>query len=133
MSFPDDRLRPPPHLRFAGSELLIDITATLRELREEPHPAQDGHRQIAVLHRGHTRLVLFAFDAGGQLPPHSVPGVVTIHVLVGTLRVRTPEGLQDVGAGQLLVLDPEVQHEVEALERSDMLLGVHFARSDVPA
>jgi hypothetical protein len=26
-----------------------------------------------------------------------------------------------------------VQHEVEALERSDMLLGVHFARSDVPA
>ncbi|HET7600928.1 MAG TPA: AraC family ligand binding domain-containing protein [Gemmatimonadales bacterium] len=128
MTAPDERLRPPPHLREAGPELLIDLAATLRALRDEPHPAKEGHRQISVLHRGHERLVLFAFEAGGRLPAHAAPGLVTIHVLGGTLRVRTNRGAQDVGAGQVLVLDPDLEHEVEALERSDMLLGFHFAR-----
>jgi quercetin dioxygenase-like cupin family protein len=128
MPSPDERLRPPPQEREAGPQLELDLTATIRALRDEAHAATDGHRQISVLHRGHVRLVLFAFEAGGRLPPHRAPGLVLIHVLAGTLRVRTPARTHEVGAGEILVLDPDLEHAVEALEASDMLLTVHLDR-----
>jgi quercetin dioxygenase-like cupin family protein len=95
-------------------------------LREEPHPAKDGHRQIGLLHREHLRVVLFAFDRGGWLREHRAPGLVTIHVLSGRLRVATASSAHDLTAGQVLVLERDVPHDVEATEQSDMLLTVHL-------
>lgn len=121
----EDRLRKPPAERFAGEEHHIDLGAALASLRREPHPPVAGHRQITVSHHGPVRLVLFAFDAAGRLPEHSTLGFVTIHVLRGALRVRTPERSYDLSAGSLLALDPGILHDVEATQESDMLLGVY--------
>jgi quercetin dioxygenase-like cupin family protein len=125
MTITDDRLRPPPSVREAGPELPLDLVATLRALRAEPHPPTQGHRQISVAHRG-LRLVLFAFDQGGRLPAHQAPGLVTILALAGRLRVRTPRGTHELEAGQAVLLDPDIPHDVEALVESDMLLAVHL-------
>jgi len=122
----EERLRPPPAVRSRGPELPIDLVATARALREEPHPAKDGHRQIGLLHREHVRVVLFAFDRGGWLREHQAPGLVTIHTLTGGLRVATPTTTYELAAGQVLVLERDVPHDVEALEQSDMLLMVHL-------
>jgi quercetin dioxygenase-like cupin family protein len=122
----EERLRPPPAARSRGPELPIDLIATARALREEPHPAKDGHRQIGLLHREHLRIVLFGFDRGGWLREHRAPGLVTIHALTGRLRVATPSTTHEVGAGQILVLERDVLHDVEAVEPSDMLLMVHL-------
>lgn len=130
----DERLRPPPAVRNRGAELAIDLAATARALREEPHPAKDGHRQIGLLHREHLRIVLFAFDRGGRLPQHQAPGLVTIHALTGRLRVTTPSTTHELEAGQMLVLERDVAHDVEAPEESEMLLMVHLdgERSGAP-
>jgi quercetin dioxygenase-like cupin family protein len=130
----EERLRPPPATRSRGPELLIDLAATARALREEPHPAKDGHRQIGLLHREHLRIVLFAFDRGGRLPQHQAPGLVTIHALTGRVRVTTPSTTHELGAGQMLVLERDVPHDLEAPEESEMLLMVHLdgERSGVP-
>jgi quercetin dioxygenase-like cupin family protein len=122
----EERLRPPPAARSRGPELPLDLVATARALREEPHPAKDGHRQIGLLHREHLRVVLFAFDPGGWLREHRAPGLVTIHVLSGRLRVATASSAHDLTAGQVLVLERDVPHDVEATEQSDMLLTVHL-------
>jgi quercetin dioxygenase-like cupin family protein len=121
----EDRLRQHPAQRFAGEEHHIDLGAALAALRGERHPAVDGHRQITVSHHGPVRLVLFAFEAGGRIPEHRAAGFVTIHVLRGALRVRTPQRSYELGAGSLLALDPGVPHDVEAPVETDMLLGVH--------
>ncbi len=121
----DERLRPPPAQRFSGAERLIDLTTTLSSLRGEPRPASNGHRQIALLHHGAVRLVLYAFDTGGLIPAHRAPGWVTIHVLRGNIRVATPGQNYTLEAGQLLALDPEVPHDVEATSEAEMLLGVY--------
>jgi quercetin dioxygenase-like cupin family protein len=126
MADPNARLRPPPAERFAGQEHKLDLDAALERLRAEPHAANSGHRQVTVFHRGHVRIVLFAFEAGGRLPEHAAPGLVTIHALRGALRVRTAEADHAIGAGQMVVLDTGVRHDVEASEESDMLLTVHF-------
>jgi quercetin dioxygenase-like cupin family protein len=80
-----------------------------------------------TLWRGHgTSVVLFDFEAGGQLPGHHADGVVTIHALSGSLEVTTPSGPQPLAAGELLLLTPEVRHDVHALQPSRMLLTVHL-------
>ena len=121
----EDRLRPRPSDRFAGAEHVLDLNAALQALRAEPSPGTNGHRQIALMHQGPVRLVLFAFESGGRMPEHSAPGWVTIHVLRGALTVKTPDALHELSEGELLSLAPDVLHDVEATETADMLLGIY--------
>jgi quercetin dioxygenase-like cupin family protein len=125
MSASEERLRPHPAERFAGAERALDLTAALRALRAEARPSVSGHRQIALLHHGPIRLVLFAFEPGGHLPKHQTAGWVTIQVLRGSLRVGTPTDVHALGTGQILALAPDVPHDVAATDEADMLLGVY--------
>jgi quercetin dioxygenase-like cupin family protein len=124
VSSPKDRLRQPPSERFAGPEHRIDLGAELDSLRAEHHESTDRHRQITVFHKGPLRIVLFAFEAGAGLPSHRAPGVVVIHTLRGRISVKTMNANHDLAAGQFVVLDPEVVHDVTAAEPSDMLLTI---------
>ena len=124
MSESKDRLRPPPAERFAGPEHRIDLAASLEALRGEAHDGAKKHRQITVLHKGPLRIVLFAFDKGGSLPSHRAPGSVVIHTLRGKIQVSTLNERYELAKGQMLLLDPEVVHDVTAEEESDMLLTI---------
>jgi len=125
MSAAEERLRPHPSDRLAGAENTLDLPAALLSLRGEARSGANGHRQITLLHHGPVRLLLFAFDEGGRMPQHQVPGWVTIHVLRGVLRVQTPDGDNVLKEGQLLALAPNIRHDVDAVDESDMLLGVY--------
>jgi quercetin dioxygenase-like cupin family protein len=119
-----DRLRPAPSERFAGSSHLFDLQRALAALRSESHPGRDGHRQVTIFHRAPISHVLFAFDEGGTLPSHSARGSVTIHILEGEFVLRVDGSDHEMRAGQLLVLKPDVVHDVRALEQGAMLLTV---------
>jgi len=123
----DDRLRRPPTERFAGAVHVYSLRDALAKLRAEDHPARDGHRQITLLHRPPVTQVLFSFAAGGQLDQHSARGLVTIHAIEGRLRVAAGGADHELGAGQLIVLDADVPHDVRAIEASAMLLTVHLS------
>lgn len=70
--------------------------------------------------------VLFSFEAGGSLDQHSAPGLVTIHVLEGRLRVEACGTDRELRTGELIILDPDVPHDVRAAEEAAMLLTVHL-------
>lgn len=122
----EDRLRPAPAERFAGDSHLFDLGEALRALRAEKHAAKDGHRQITIFRRPPVAHVLFAFEPGGVLRRHSANGLVTIHVLEGSLRVEADGRDHELAAGQILILAPQVPHDVRAGEASAMLLAVHM-------
>lgn len=121
-----DRLRPAPAERFAGQSHFFDLNRALGELRAEAYAAKSGHRQITIFHRAPVAKVLFAFDAGGALLKHSAHGLVTIHVLEGRLMVQADGHDHELNAGQILILNPDVLHDVRAAEASAMLLTVHM-------
>ncbi|MFB6372307.1 MAG: cupin domain-containing protein [Bradymonadaceae bacterium] len=120
----DDRLREHPRDRFAPAERLIDLDEQFDDLLSEPHGAVEGHRQIALAHRKGMRLVLMHFEEGGHVPDHQVDGAVTIHVLEGDLDISTSENDHRVNSGQMLMLKPGVNHEIEARTASKMLMTV---------
>ncbi|MEO6908754.1 MAG: cupin domain-containing protein [Abditibacteriaceae bacterium] len=122
----DDRLREAPIERFAGQSHFFDLNRALSELRAEAFPAENGHRQKTIFHRVPVAKVLFAFDAGGALLKHSAHGLVTIHALEGRLIVQADEHDYELTAGQILILNPDVLHNVRASEASAMLLTVHM-------
>ena len=119
-----NRLRSAPVERFAGQSHVLNLEAVLKQLRAEAHPGRDGHRQITIFHRAPVTKVLFAFDAEGQLANHSAHGLVSIHVLEGRLMVLADGHDHELTAGQILILNPDVAHDVRAFEASAMLLTV---------
>jgi quercetin dioxygenase-like cupin family protein len=71
------------------------------------------------------RLVLLA---GSSLPPHSVPGEITVQCIEGAIDI-TAEGRSHVlQAGQLLYLPGGVTHGVTALQDSSALVTVALRR-----
>ncbi len=122
---PEETRRVRPSERFAGAEHLLDLDAALIELRGEPLRGDSGHRQIALVHEGPVRLVLFAFESGGRMKEHAAPGWVTIQVLRGRVMVRTADAHYELSVGKVLSLAPKVRHDVEATEEADLLLGIY--------
>lgn len=127
MDIPTNPVREPARDRFAPRELSFDLSDAARRLLEEPHDGQRGHRQIALYKTNHTTLALFAFEAGGHMPEHRTRGSVIIQVLQGSLRISTPDAAHALSAGQVLVLAPDVPHDVAADVASQMLLTVSMA------
>jgi quercetin dioxygenase-like cupin family protein len=127
MTQTDQRLRPHPSVRLAGPAVALNLPDLARALHAEPHPSTQGHRQAGLVHRGQTRLVLFAFEPGGELREHRAPGHVVIHCLRGELVVEAAGADGMLKAGEALFLDPNVPHSVRATEESDMLLTVCLA------
>lgn len=125
----EDRLRPPPAERFKGPSHLFDLDEVAAGLRSEDHPSRHGHRQMTLFQRDHITHVAFAFDADGHLAEHSAPGLVTIHVHAGRLQVTAAGEKHDMGPGEVLVLAPNVPHDVRASEESVMMLTVHVDRT----
>ncbi len=120
------RLRRAPVDQFAGMQHVYNLADIAAQLRAEPHPASDGHRQMTIAHHGSVALVLFDFEADGRLVDHVADGLVTIQTLVGHVAVRTSEGDHELGAGSLLVLSPGVAHDLHANVASQVLLTVHM-------
>ena len=67
------------------------------------------------------RLVLMA---GKGLPPHRVPGEITVHCLEGRLEVSCDGRLQYLSAGELLYVPGGVLHGLEALEDASALVTI---------
>ena len=67
------------------------------------------------------RLVLLA---GKALPPHKVPGEITILCIEGRLEISTPAGKAVLAPGQLMLLSGGEVHGVVALAESSALVTV---------
>ena len=128
-----DRLRQHPKERFAAPQHQFDLDAAIAALRHELRSGQAGHRQQTLYKHGPTSISLFLFGHLTRLPPHRARGVVSIHVLKGHLRVMAEGQSHDLHGGCLLVLAPDVEHDLVAHEESEVLLTVHLeSGSDSP-
>jgi quercetin dioxygenase-like cupin family protein len=86
---------------------------------------QSGTRNaITLVKHGPLRVVLMALRSGTHLEEHHAVGPLTLHVLSGMVRVHTIGRAMDLGRGTLLALDASVEHDVEALEESTLLLNL---------
>jgi quercetin dioxygenase-like cupin family protein len=61
------------------------------------------------------------------MPEHQTAGPLTLQVLSGLVGFRAGDCTEEAGAGQVIVLEPAIGHEIEALEESACLLTLASA------
>ncbi|HSD90435.1 MAG TPA: hypothetical protein VLB44_23065 [Kofleriaceae bacterium] len=87
-----------------------------------------GREQVmypaALLVGEHLQRVLVALDAGARIAEHRAEGMIAIHVIDGCVRLRSGASTTELKAGALATVENEVEHALEAVERSGVLLSI---------
>lgn len=103
--------------------LRFNLEAEAKQLRRaEAWCGSSGPSSTTLVHHPDLRLVLVAMRAGVVMSDHRTIARITVHALHGRVRLRLPDRTENLAAGEILVLDRGIVHDVEALEDSTFLL-----------
>lgn len=80
------------------------------------------HAVQSIFQRGGSKFIQLSFDPGQGLTKHHAPLVLTVIVLSGEIQFTVGEKTEVLSALDMLTLDPGVEHAVEAIEKSTVLL-----------
>ena len=116
-----------------GQPLLrFDILQEIQALRQEDSWERETGRSSKTLAKyPDFRIVLILMKANTQMDQHRAEGRVSIHQMLGKMCVHLPDQDVAVSAGDLLVLDRGVLHNLEALEESAFLLTISWGKGRV--
>lgn len=67
------------------------------------------------------RVVVFGLEAGQEIPPHTAPSRVLLHLLQGRGVFLTGKGEEPAYPGAFVVTEPNELHGLKAVERTVML------------
>ena len=111
-----------PAQQLVGPMLTFDLAAELARLRQEPSWQQGDHSANTLVHEDDFRIVLVAMKPRARIQEHAAAARVSVQLIAGRVRLQVGEQSVELSAGGLLVLAPELAHDVEALEESAFLL-----------
>ena len=83
-----------------------------------------GETTVALFKSEDLEVMRLVLRAGKSLPPHRVPGEITVQCIEGSIDVTTEGASHVLRAGQLLFLLGNVSHGVTALADSSVLVTV---------
>lgn len=106
----------------AAPLLHVRLAEHLEQLKRESRWRERGRNAITLTKEPGLRLVLMVLGKGTKISEHQAAGPLTLHVLSGSVTFRTRDRADTLGAGELIVLEAAIDHEVEALQESVVLL-----------
>lgn len=90
-----------------------------------PYGARLGSaRTHALFKADDMEVIRVVLRAGQSLPPHHVPGSVSLHCLEGRFEVLLGQTVHQLDSGQLMHLPPNMPHAVRAVEDSSALVTI---------
>jgi quercetin dioxygenase-like cupin family protein len=102
----------------------FDLPAIDRELRDEDSYARTGHTARTLVRNADLRMVLVVMRAGAIIADHRAAGPTSVYVTNGHVRLRTPDRIAELQSGQLVVMERNLLHGVEAVADSAFLLTI---------
>jgi quercetin dioxygenase-like cupin family protein len=112
---------------LSGSALQFNLASELEQLhRDESWLHPTGRSSRTLVKYPDLRILLIAMKANTRMHEHTAAGRISVHTLNGHIRLHLPERVVDLPAGNLLVLDQCVSHDVEAYEDSAFLLTLSW-------
>ena len=107
--------------------LHLRLAEHLDRLRQEETWRTNGRNAITLTKEPTLRLVLLLLGKGTKMPEHQTAGPLTLQVLSGLVAFRVGDSTEEVGPGEVIVLESAIGHEIEALEESACLLTLASA------
>ncbi len=110
--------------------LTFNLGKEIDRLRREEHWLKDGRISETLVKYSDFRIVLIFMQAGTMMREHKADARISIHGLSGRLMVQLPEKTVALSAGDLLVLEKCLPHDVSAVEESAFLLSISWPHGD---
>jgi quercetin dioxygenase-like cupin family protein len=108
---------------LVGPLLKFNLEEEMQQLRSEGR-WQSGHTAKTLAKYPDFRVVLVVMKTGGRLEKHRTEGRISVHALAGSINFSTAEQSVQISAGQMLTLEREIPHDVEAITDSAFLLTI---------
>lgn len=106
-----------------GPILHFDLLNEPGELRREAFWSRGRNAKTLAKH-GDIRVVLTVMKAGEELQQHQAHGTVLIQLLQGRVTTSVLDQVLELSPGHLVVLDPNLPHNLQAVEDSVVLLTI---------
>ncbi len=101
---------------------VFDLAAIDRLLRSEDAYRRDGHTARTLVREPAIRIVVVVMKAGARIAEHRAQEITSIQSLTGAVRLSLTDRALDLAAGRVLVVPPDLRHQVEAVADSALLL-----------
>ena len=112
---------------LAAPVLQCNLPEELRQLRQQDSWQRETGRSSRTLAKYQDfRIVLVLMKAGTLMNEHHADGRISVHVVEGRIRLHLIDQKLELSAGELMVLDHGIRHDVEALEESAFLLTISW-------
>lgn len=101
---------------------LLDLEVSADELLAK---LPGNRRQTQNLAReGGVSVVMMAMEAGDAIQEHSTKGAVSVHLIRGHAVLAAGNDSFELRPGQLVLIQPEVRHDLRAEEQSVVVLTI---------
>ena len=111
-----------PVMTTETDDITFDLLALDSELRKNDAYLREGHTARTLVRKPDLRVVLVVMQAGARMAEHRADETASVHALSGHVRLRLSEKVVELAAGQLLVIERGLRHDVEAVAESAFLL-----------
>ncbi|MCC6179623.1 MAG: cupin domain-containing protein [Chloroflexi bacterium] len=113
----------PPH-NLAKPITVVNLAQETSTLHQEPAWQHGDRNARTLVKEPDLRVVLTTLKRGGVLREHESPGTAAVQTVSGHLRLQIEGQTIDLPAGQMVMLAPDMRHDVEALEDSAFTITI---------
>jgi quercetin dioxygenase-like cupin family protein len=114
--------RPEGERMIDASLVPIDLPFFMKQIKEESSWKDGKRNAITVFKTNGLRIVLIAMHKDSEMARHIADGIISVHVLEGSIKFTTDQKTIQLGQGQMLALHERIPHSVLALEETCFLL-----------
>ncbi len=107
-----------------GGLVAVDIKAEIARLKNEPAWASGDRHGSSLVKGDGINVALMMLKKGAKLQEHHTRAPITVNVIEGRINFIAKGKTQLVTAGTMVALDRAIEHSVEALEESAIVLTV---------
>lgn len=100
----------------------IDIPLYTSLLKSEKNWKDSDRNSITVFKSGAMTILLIAMHPGAKINNHSASAMFSIQVIEGLIEFKSENTTAEITCGQMLVLHKHLEHHINAIEETVILL-----------
>lgn len=113
-----------PHPGSDTPLLTFHFESLNKQMKQEESWEKSGRSAKTLYKTDQMRIVLNTMKAGTEIKPHHASGPISVQVIEGQIRFSTENKSVVLRQGEMLTLQAQIRHWVEAIEEASFLLTV---------
>lgn len=106
----------------AGGMITVKLSDEITRLKGTAEWSSGDRHAVSLVKDAALNVLLMVLKKGAHLHEHHTKGPITVQVVSGSIRFSAGADQRMISAGEMVGLDRDVAHSLEALEESAIIL-----------